>query len=206
MLELAQDRTAGKEEKIPFLSVGEDIGNRTLMRHGTLGVTGDYSVEDVSEGGKRFRRLVFMSMRTAVQSEVRLQLKKFGSVKGKPKGKKGKKKSGKRQATSGASEEKQTTADDGWSVDHSFLCFDVHAGLAACLALVDPALLKRSSTSEKAEPRARAVVVGLGGGSLASFLAKHFPQLQVHPMSLLFLRFNLSCRWMQWSWTHKWYR
>lgn len=59
--------------KVPFLSVGEDLGNRVVLYEGNSQLSGDYVVEDVDgDGGQKFRRLIFLSNKNVVQSEARL--------------------------------------------------------------------------------------------------------------------------------------
>lgn len=59
--------------QVPFLSVGGDIGVRTVQHQDRSPLSGDYVVEDVQGDDKRyFRRLIFLSNRNVVQSEARL--------------------------------------------------------------------------------------------------------------------------------------
>ena len=59
--------------QVPFLSVGEDLGNRVILHEGNSVLSGDYVVEDVDgDGGQKFRRLIFLSNKNVVQSEARL--------------------------------------------------------------------------------------------------------------------------------------
>lgn len=61
--------------KIPFLSLGEDIGSRTVVCEGHSELSGDYIVEDVvADEGQTFRRLIFTSCPNVIQSEARLKL------------------------------------------------------------------------------------------------------------------------------------
>lgn len=58
---------------MPFLSVGGDIGVRTIRHQDHSPLSGDYVVEDVQgDNGHYFRRLIFLSSRNVVQSEARL--------------------------------------------------------------------------------------------------------------------------------------
>lgn len=58
---------------MPFLSVGGDIGVRTVRHQDCSPLSGDYVIEDVQGDDKRyFRRLIFLSNRNVVQSEARL--------------------------------------------------------------------------------------------------------------------------------------
>lgn len=59
--------------QVPFLSVGGDIGVRTVRHRDTSPLSGEYVVEDVKgDGTCYFRRLIFLCNRNVVQSEVRL--------------------------------------------------------------------------------------------------------------------------------------
>lgn len=59
--------------QVPFLSVGGDIGVRTVQHQDCSPLSGDYVIEDVQGDDRRyFRRLIFLSSRNVVQSEARL--------------------------------------------------------------------------------------------------------------------------------------
>ena len=64
--------------KIPFLSLGSDVGSRQLVHKGTSELSGDFVVEDVtSDDGKTYRRLVFLNNQSIIQSEALMrQVKK----------------------------------------------------------------------------------------------------------------------------------
>nr|XP_022321268.1 methyltransferase-like protein 13 [Crassostrea virginica]XP_022321269.1 methyltransferase-like protein 13 [Crassostrea virginica] len=70
--------------QIPFLSLGDDIGSRTVVCEGHSDLSGDYIVEDVvADEGQTFRRLIFTSCPNVIQSEAKLKLE--GKKKGKGK-------------------------------------------------------------------------------------------------------------------------
>ncbi|XP_049834606.1 eEF1A lysine and N-terminal methyltransferase homolog [Schistocerca gregaria] len=70
--------------QIPFLSVGSDVGRREVCYRGHSQMSGDFVVEEAEgDGGKLFRRLIFLNNQGTVQSEARLKILK--SRKGKPK-------------------------------------------------------------------------------------------------------------------------
>ncbi|XP_062584917.1 eEF1A lysine and N-terminal methyltransferase-like [Saccostrea cucullata] len=72
--------------QIPFLSLGEDIGSRTVVCEGHSQLSGDYVVEDVAaDGGQIFRRLIFTSCPNVIQSEARLKQETKKKGKGKKK-------------------------------------------------------------------------------------------------------------------------
>ncbi|MBW02722.1 Methyltransferase-like protein 13, partial [Eschrichtius robustus] len=61
------------QQQVPFLSVGGDIGVRTVQHQDCSPLSGDYVIEDVQGDDRRyFRRLIFLSNRNVVQSEARL--------------------------------------------------------------------------------------------------------------------------------------
>ncbi|KAG5681408.1 hypothetical protein PVAND_010846 [Polypedilum vanderplanki] len=60
--------------KIPFLSLGNDVGERKIVFKGTSSMSGDFVVEDVtSDNAQVFRRLVFLNNQFAIQSEALLK-------------------------------------------------------------------------------------------------------------------------------------
>lgn len=56
--------------KIPFLSLGSDVGKRTVIYNGTSEFSGDFVIEDVADGLKTYRRLIFLSNQSVIQSEA----------------------------------------------------------------------------------------------------------------------------------------
>lgn len=57
--------------KIPFLSLGSDVGSRTTVYKGTSELSGDFVVEDVtSDDRKIYRRLIFLNNQGIIQSEA----------------------------------------------------------------------------------------------------------------------------------------
>ncbi|XP_023235976.1 methyltransferase-like protein 13 [Centruroides sculpturatus] len=64
-----------KNVKVPFMSVGPDIGHRTICYNGKSELSGEYIIEDVQgEGKQTFRRLVFLQNQYVIQSEARLTI------------------------------------------------------------------------------------------------------------------------------------
>lgn len=60
-----------KDELIPFLSLGGDVGERSVLHRGSSKFSGDYVVEDVTtESGEIFRRLIFLNNQFVIQSEA----------------------------------------------------------------------------------------------------------------------------------------
>jgi hypothetical protein len=58
--------------QVPFLSLGQDIGNRQIRYKGKSEMSGDYVIEDVDVSGDMYRRLVFSSSPNIIQSEAKL--------------------------------------------------------------------------------------------------------------------------------------
>lgn len=59
--------------QIPFLSLGEDIGERKAVFSGQSDISGDFVVEDVLVSKKTLtRRLVFLQSKNCFQSEAKL--------------------------------------------------------------------------------------------------------------------------------------
>ncbi|GJQ66855.1 hypothetical protein Trydic_g7881 [Trypoxylus dichotomus] len=70
--------------KIPFLSLGSDVGNRIVRYKGKSRHSGDYVVEDVEiDNGVKYRRLYYLQSQLIIQSEA--QLKTVKSRRGHPK-------------------------------------------------------------------------------------------------------------------------
>ena len=56
-----------------FLSVGDDVGQRTVIFNGISDFSGKFVIEDVTQEDKTLsRRLIFLSNPNVVQSEARL--------------------------------------------------------------------------------------------------------------------------------------
>ncbi|XP_033119129.1 eEF1A lysine and N-terminal methyltransferase-like [Anneissia japonica] len=97
--------------KVPFLSIGNDIGKRTIVQSGTSELSGDFVVEDVQvQGENPVRRLIFMKTQHHIQSESKL---KTVSVRGK---------GGKRTSK--------------LVVDRNYVSFENHKAIIAGLALI----------------------------------------------------------------------
>lgn len=60
--------------QIEFLTLGADLGKRTVVYQGRSSFSGDYVIEDVEhDNGQKFRRLYYLSSQLVVQSEARLK-------------------------------------------------------------------------------------------------------------------------------------
>lgn len=57
--------------KIPFLSLGSDVGSRKIVHKGTSEMSGDFLIEDVTvDDCKTYRRLIFLNNQSVIQSEA----------------------------------------------------------------------------------------------------------------------------------------
>ncbi|CAD7078893.1 unnamed protein product [Hermetia illucens] len=65
----------GIKEQIPFLSLGQDVGTREILHQGTTKFSGDFIVEEIEgENKKVYRRLVFLSNQSVIQSEALVKI------------------------------------------------------------------------------------------------------------------------------------
>ncbi|XP_037595010.1 eEF1A lysine and N-terminal methyltransferase isoform X2 [Cebus imitator] len=127
------------QQQVPFLSVGGDIGVRTIQHQDCSPLSGDYVIEDVQGDDKRFfRRLIFLSNRNVVQSEARLL--KDVSHRAQKKRKKDRKKQRPAEA-------EDLPAAPEQSIDKSYLCCEHHKAMIAGLALL------RNTEQLPAQPR-----------------------------------------------------
>nr|XP_003415277.1 methyltransferase-like protein 13 isoform X1 [Loxodonta africana] len=169
------------QQQVPFLSVGGDIGIRTVQHRDCSPMSGDFVVEDVQGDDKHFfRRLIFLNNRNVVQSEARLL--KDVSHRAQKKRKKDRK--------------KQRPADTPDAVpaaiDKSYLCCEHHKAMIAGLALL------RNSELLLETPLAL-LVVGLGGGSLPLFVHDHFPKSCVDAVEIDPSMLEVATQWFGFS-------
>ncbi|NXA34160.1 MET13 protein, partial [Eudromia elegans] len=163
-------------QQVPFLSVGGDIGIRTVQHRDTSPLSGEYVVEDVKGDDKcYFRRLIFLSNRNVVQSEARLLAP--APLPGQKKRKKDRKKPGPSEAPS--------------AIDKSYLCCEHHKAMVAGLCLLESADPLPASLS--------LLVVGLGGGSLPLFLHDYFSQAHVVVVEIDPSMLEVATRWFGFS-------
>ncbi|XP_074987558.1 eEF1A lysine and N-terminal methyltransferase isoform X2 [Caretta caretta] len=172
------------QQQVPFLSVGGDIGVRTIQHRDTSTMSGEYLIEDVKGDNMcYFRRLIFLSNRNVVQSEARL----LSSAA--PRGQKKRKKDKKKQA-SGSTEAPPESA--GQAIDRSYLCCEHHKAMVAGLALLrNPELLPGARLS--------VLVIGLGGGSLPLFIHDYFYQSHVEAVEIDPSMLEVATRWFGFS-------
>lgn len=169
------------QQQVPFLSVGGDIGVRTVRHQDRSSLSGDYVVEDVQGDDKRhFRRLIFLSNRNVVQSEARL-LKDVCH-----RAQKKRKKDRRKQRPADTPED--LPAAPGQFIDKSYLCCEHHKAMVAGLALLrNPELLLETPLA--------LLVVGLGGGSLPLFVHDHFPKSCVDAVEIDPSMLEVATQW-----------
>ncbi|GBG27793.1 Methyltransferase-like protein 13 [Hondaea fermentalgiana] len=154
--------------KVPYMTLGPDLGTRKPVAKTSSEASGDFMVEDVEvtdeSTGKTVthRRLVFLQASDVIQSEARIAKRRAQkSAKGKKKNAKGKK----------------NASSVSYFIDKSYLAFEFHRAMVSGLCFLKP----------KDSP-ARAVVVGLGGGALASYVATQCgwfaPEVKVQAVEL----------------------
>lgn len=176
VMELAPPGLPARQQ-VPFLSVGGDIGVRTVRHCDTSPLSGEFVVEDVKgEDACYFRRLVFLSNRNVVQSEARLLAP--APPPGQKKRRKDKKKPG--------------PAEPPMAIDKSYLCCEHHKAMVAGLCLLG------SSDPLPGTPIA-VLVVGLGGGSLPLFVHDYFPQAHVAVVEIDPSMLEVATRWFGFS-------
>ncbi|XP_052790204.1 eEF1A lysine and N-terminal methyltransferase-like [Mya arenaria] len=136
-------------KKVPFLSLGNDIGSRHIVKQGSSNLSGEYVIEEVQgDAGKTFRRLVFLANQNIVQSEARL---KTVNVKKKGKG---------RQSSI--------------VVDKSYLACQHHVAMVAGMSCVQSGRL-----TDLLEGDMSVLLIGLGGGGLPTYIHQYFPQVHL---------------------------
>jgi hypothetical protein len=118
-------------QRVLFLSVGEDVGQRTVVYRNRSELSGEFVVEDVAQDDNSIsRRLIFLNKPTVIQSEVKLVMTVAMPEKGNTK-KKGKKK-------------QMKTVKDRRQIDISHLSCAHHKHVISGLAWVK-SLANRSS-------------------------------------------------------------
>nr|XP_034978267.1 eEF1A lysine and N-terminal methyltransferase isoform X2 [Zootoca vivipara] len=172
------------QQQVPFLSVGGDIGIRTIQHRGSSPLSGEYVIEDVKgDGAHYFRRLIFLSNRNVVQSEARLSFR--GSHKGNKKHKKKKK-------TASINSAEPTAVPAGQSIDKTYLCCAHHRAMIAGLCLL-------KNPEHLPEALIRVLVIGLGGGSLPLFIHDYFLQCSIDVVEIDPAMLEVATRWFGFS-------
>nr|XP_046156604.1 eEF1A lysine and N-terminal methyltransferase-like isoform X2 [Oncorhynchus gorbuscha] len=160
-------------QKVPFLSVGGELGWRAVVSHGTSDLSGQYSVEDVrGEDGQLYRRLVFLGNDGLVQSESRLT--NPAAATSSQKNKKSRRKA-KPSAPPPMTTPSQTPGG-ALEVDKGYLCCTHHRVMVAGLAMLGVGTDHNKDVS--------VLLVGLGGGGLPQFLRDFVPGARVEVVEL----------------------
>ena len=149
VMEFAQSGVHSSSQ-VPYLSIGEDVGERKIIHRGSSTYTGDYVVEDVQiDRDEMFRHLVFLSNKNVVQSEARLQ------------------QVSKQVSTKSSKKKKNPKKTLPLKVDLSYLACQHHQAIVASFGL-----LEKVYTHD-----VQLLLIGLGGGSLPMFIYTHFPRI-----------------------------
>jgi len=184
MQKLIPPTASSTTEKIPFLTISEDIGFRDTLYRGHSKMSGDYIVEEVNgdSGGAddRNRRLVFFSNIGAIQSEARLSVKKVkgGNHNNNKSNSKGRRKIGSNKSVSQI------------VLDHDYLTFEYHAAMVYGLVFLPKSLQPNSkrknnnNTTNNDNKKCEICLIGTGGGLLAMFLHEHFKDVIIDTIDL----------------------
>ncbi|NXL44629.1 MET13 protein, partial [Podilymbus podiceps] len=176
VMELAPPGLPARQQ-VPFLSVGGDIGVRTVRHCETSPLSGEYVVEDVKgDGTCYFRRLIFLRNRNVVQSEARLL------TAAPPPGQKKRRKDKK----------KPSSAELPVVIDKSYLCCEHHKAMVAGLCLL-------GGPNTLPETLLAVLVVGLGGGSLPLFIHDYFSQARVAVVEIDPSMLEVAMHWFGFS-------
>ncbi|XP_053100618.1 eEF1A lysine and N-terminal methyltransferase isoform X2 [Hemicordylus capensis] len=172
------------QQQVPFLSVGGDIGIRTIQHRDTSTLSGEYVIEDVKgDDAHYFRRLIFLSNRNVVQSEARLSSRAPH---------KGNKKHRKKKRAASSVPAELTAAPASQSIDKSYLCCAHHRAMVAGLCLLkNPECLP--------EALIRVLVIGLGGGSLPLFIHDYFLQCCIDVVEIDPAMLEMATSWFGFS-------
>ncbi|NWI66002.1 MET13 protein, partial [Todus mexicanus] len=164
-------------QQVPFLSVGGDIGVRTVRHRDSSPLSGEYVVEDVKgDDTCYFRRLIFLRNRNVVQSEARLLAP--APLPGQKKRRKDKKKS--------------SAAEPPAAIDKSYLCCEHHKAMVAGLCLLrGPNLLAGTPLM--------VLVVGASRGSLPLFIHDYFSQAHVAVVEIDSSMLEVATGWFGFS-------
>ncbi|KAK4317286.1 hypothetical protein Pmani_011625 [Petrolisthes manimaculis] len=187
--------------KVPFLSVGAELGEVHEIWRGESELSGGYVVEEVeAPGAPPLRRLVFLNNQNVIQSEARLveakekKKRKKGGKEGREiedgrrgRGKEssetedGRRGKGKGRDGEGSREGGVAGGDSGGSdggtrpVDFSHLSCQHHLAMVGGMALAPPA----PSQPQTNTPTPHVLLLGLGGGLLATYIHKYFPKTKM---------------------------
>ncbi|EDV29653.1 uncharacterized protein TRIADDRAFT_49728 [Trichoplax adhaerens] len=164
VLELKPDGLSHKHQ-IPYLSVGDNLGNRTVICEGKSELSGEYIIEDVIVDNQKFRRLLFLSNKNVVQSEGLLRTVKK------------KKKKGKSNSSSTREE-----------INHLYLACNHHAVIVSGLSLMEQLI-------DSLDTGFNVLLIGLGGGNLPMFMHKLLPQISVDCVDIDEAIVDVAVKW-----------
>ncbi|XP_051866976.1 eEF1A lysine and N-terminal methyltransferase [Pristis pectinata] len=177
------------DQQVPFLSVGGDIGVRTVQYRGVSDISGEYVIEDVKgEDGNYYRHLVFLSNVNVVQSEGKLLHNASKTVSTQKK-----KKKDKRKGRSCLEAENNSSPKAGQAIDKSYLCCNHHRAMIAGLVLLS------NKDGFLADAVISLLVVGLGGGSLPLFIHDFFSQSTIDAIEIDPEVLEVATRWFEFS-------
>ncbi|XP_059840806.1 eEF1A lysine and N-terminal methyltransferase isoform X1 [Hypanus sabinus] len=176
-------------QQVPFLTVGGDIGVRTIQHRGVSDISGEYVIEDVKrEDGNFYRHLIFLSNVNVVQSEGKLLHNASKTV-----SKHKKKKKDKRKGQSCLEDESNSSPKLGQAIDKSYLCCNHHRAMIAGLALLS------NEGGFLADAAVSLLVIGLGGGSLPLFIHDFFSQSSIDAIEIDPEMLEVATRWFEFS-------
>jgi len=146
-----------RKERTPFVSAGDDIGERTTVNEKISQMSGKMVVDDVKNGNHIFRRLVFLSSPRVIQSEVRL-----------------------------LPQSKNIDYHFLASEYHQLMVAQLSL-LPSLISSSSPSSSSPSSSSSSSSSSSlpiRLLLIGLGGGVFPMFLHQHFPWLSLDVVEL----------------------
>ncbi|KDO33001.1 hypothetical protein SPRG_02692 [Saprolegnia parasitica CBS 223.65] len=151
IMELSPE-SLGRNEKIPYMTVQEGLGQRQVVAQGTSALSGDYFIEEVES----HRRLVFLSNSNTIQTEI-LLLPALTAKQLKAK--------------------KKKAASTRVRFDPTYLGFEYHKSMAALLKT-------HTELHPVVTQKHRSLLVGLGGGALASYVQATMPSVALTAVEL----------------------
>lgn len=151
--------------KIPFLSLGEDLSKVEVLEEGTSDLTGDYVIEDLEGTDGNFYRRLIFLNN---QNLIQSEARLLEPESKKKRGKK--------------------YVRNKMIVDKSYLACKHHLSIVAGLVLLNDCC-KLLDTGFKI------LLVGLGGGSLATFIHKHFPKVSLDVVDIDVNMVKVASKW-----------
>jgi spermidine synthase len=157
-VEFLQSRAEGTKKQWPVLTLGDDLGRRTVQYKGYSEFSGQFVVEDVFEkrSGTNSRRLIFLNAPRVVQTEVKL-------VKASKKGK-------------------------SLIVDPKTLMSNYQMIMISTLGFL-------ATEDRNHDNPVKILIIGLGGGSLSTYIDKHFKNVHIDVVELDKAMLDVATRW-----------